>query len=181
MGFPQNKKQQPEQSEALKRFIARQDALAEIDITRTLERLGADSNQDGDRSKWKIPGVGNIIIKGQSWKNVNTNVHKGFGSVSLVRHAKEFKSNKEAMLWLEEGFGKADALPQEFRAQASAPRERPQFFDPPPTMEAMWNDVRAYLTGSAKGERGLPPSLVDDMHGRGTLYASKAFDNIRKR
>ena len=180
---PKNKghQQQGEQSEALKRFIARREALDMISLDLVLERLGADPGQDGDRSKWKISAVGNIITKGQSWKNVNTNVHKGFGGVSLVKHAKDFEHQREAMEWLENQFGAADKIAPEIKAVASAPRERPQYFEPPPPMDHLWERVRDYLTGSQKGQRGIPPYLADRLHTAGTLYASLPYDNVHKK
>ena len=179
---PKNTGNQPqgEQSEALKRYLARREALEMISIDLVLERLGADAGQDGDRSKWKIPAVGNIITKGQSWKNVNTNVHKGFGGVSLVRHAKDFARERDAMDWLEQQFGAADKIAPEAKAAATGPREKPQFFDPPPVMDHLWERVREYLTGSQKGQRGVPPALADRIHEMGTLYASQAYSNVRK-
>lgn len=172
--------QQGEQSEALKRFIARRDALDMISLDLVLERLGADPGQDGDRSKWKISAVGNIITQGQRWKNVNTNVHKGFGGVSLVKHAKDFEHQREAMEWLENQFGAADKIAPEIQAVNTARKEKPQYFEPPPAMDHLWARVRDYLTGSQKGQRGIPPSLVDRLHEQGTLFASLAYDNVRK-
>lgn len=171
---------QGEQSPALKRYIARKDALNEIAIELVLAKLGADQGQDGDNSKWKIPAVGNIIVKGQSWMNVNTH-KKGFGGVALAYHALDFDKEREAMDWLEAHFGESDKIAPEVKARDTGRREKPQFFDPPERMDHLWSRVRDYLTGQQKGQRGIPASLVDEMHDRGNLYSSLAFDNVRKR
>lgn len=164
-------------SEALERYIARRDAMNEIELSLVLERLGADGGQDGDRTKWKIPGFGNIITQGQTWKNVNTNVHKGFGGVRLVFFAKDFEREGEAVRWMEQQFGPADQIDESIKAAATAKRERPEYFDPPPVMDHVWDRVKNYLVS----DRGLPSSLVDRMHDAGTLYGNIAFDNIRKK
>lgn len=171
---------QGEQSPALKRYIERRDALNEIDLGLVLTKLGADPGQDGDNSKWKIPAVGNIIVKGQSWMNVNTH-KKGFGGVQLVRHANDFEKEREAMDWLEATFGASDKIAPEIKARDNNRREKPQFFDPPERMDHLWARVRDYLTGQQKGQRGIPGTLIDEMHDRGTLYSTLAFDNVRKR
>ena len=164
-------------NEALERYQVRREAMNEIDISLVLERLGADNGQDGDRTKWKIPGFGNIITQGQRWKNVNTNVHKGFGGVRLVMHAKDFEREGEALRWMEEQFGPADKIDNAIKAADSGKRkDRPQYFDPPQAMDHVWDRVREYLTK----ERGIPSSLVDKMHEAGTLYGNLAFHEIRK-
>lgn len=165
-------------NEALERYQVRRDAMNEIDISLVLERLGADNGQDGDRTKWKIPGFGNIITQGQRWKNVNTNVHKGFGGVRLVQYAKDFEREGEALRWMEQQFGPADKIDNSIKAADSGrKKDRSQFFDPPQVMDHVWDRVRDYLTN----QRGIPSSLVDKMHEAGTLYGNLAFHEIQKR
>ena len=177
-------KNEAPQDDRLQKYIERRDAYNMIELSVVLARLGAIGNQDGDSSKWKI-GMGNIIVKGQSWKNVNTNVHKGFGGVALVQHALDFDKQPQAMKWFEDNFGEAAKLAPGIKAtQASGARRPKEDFEQPPSMEHLWPQVRQYLTattGNPGHFRSIPASIVDELHEGGTLYASRAYHNIDKR
>lgn len=181
--FSPPKKEAP-QNDRLQQYIERRDAYNLIELSVVLSKLGAIPNQDGDSSKWKI-GMGNIIVKGQSWKNVNTNVHKGFGGVQLVQHALDLERQPEAMKWFEENFGEAAKLSPSIKStQTEGSRKPKEEFEQPPSMEHLWPQVRSYLTattGLPGHFRCIPASIVDELHEGGTLYASRAYHNIEKR
>ena len=165
---------QDQESEALKVWMAKRDKLASIEITRTLEALGASPNQDRNKSKWKVQGVGNIIVKGQSWFNGNLQF-SGFGSVQLVRHAMDLQKDTEAMEWLAQQFPdelkgdwKTGLKPQEDFEESS--------FRPPERFDEGLNDVRNYLIN----QRGLPPSLVEREIEAGRLYATHKWDRDKR-
>ena len=138
--------------------------LNEIMISAVLEEIGAEPNQDRDRSKWKIPGKGNLITKGQAWKNVNTE-KKGFGPVSLVRHALGFEYENQAFEWMLDRFGESfdDDIKASLEELSSGPKE----FTPPDNNQRTIAVVRNYLVST----RGIPSSLVDSLIATGKIYS----------
>lgn len=154
-------------------------ALADgVPLERVLIELGALPNQDGDPHKWKIAGVGNILVKGQRWMNVNPMTatamreDRGHGGVALVHHAREV-SWSEALRWVE---GEApDALGQ-VAADGETATMAPRAFEAPVPYETAWARVRAYLTGHGAGQRALPETLIDHLHAAGKVYGSHPVD-----
>lgn len=139
------------------------DRYKQVRLNEVLERLGADPNQDGDKSKWKLPGLGNVITKGQRWKNVQTEVDKGYGGVDLVQHALELKP-MEALRWMIKEFGEeldGDLLSDEIS-------EGPKEFSPPERISETSPAVLEYLVQ----QRKLPTTLVQAVMKEGSVYGS---------
>lgn len=139
--------------------------LNTIDIKLVLIELGAEDNQDGDSSKWKIPGVGNIIHKGQGWKNVNTE-KKGYGGVGLVQMALNHDYQSQSMAWLIEKFG--DSISDDIKAIANE-NTGPTYFTPPDSDLKTIDYVVNYLIH----ERCLPPSLIHKLVKEGKIYSDE--------
>lgn len=142
--------------------------LSQVELTLVLEALGADPRQDGDPNKWKIAGFGNILVKGQSWKNANTE-RKGYGGVYLVHQALSLDSDAKAIEWMVEHFG--ETVSDDIRAAASG-WTGPKDFSPPDAYPDAAEEVRRYLTV----ERGLPSSLIGEELAAGRIYASHPLD-----
>lgn len=136
--------------------------IKSIDIKLVFEELNAESNQDGDSSKWKISGVGNIITKNQSWKNVN-NEKKGFGGIGLVQMALDMSFN-QSLAWLVERFG--ENISDDMKADLNAITEKKEF-TPPINAPYYIDIVKDYLVA----ERGIPSALVDKLINEGKIYA----------
>ena len=170
MTSPQEQSAPKAPSPALEAWIARRDRLKAIEIRRTLEALGANPNQDRQRNKWKIPGVGNIITKGQTWLNGNLQL-SGYGSVSLVCHALGFEKDTEAMKWLAERF--PDELEGEWIAPSKDEQEYVErAFTPPERVDGGLDTVASYLID----QRGLPPSLITREITAGRVYSTQNSD-----
>lgn len=162
--------------ERLQRYRDRRDKVDEIDIVHVFEALDGEPNQDGNPAKWKVDGY-NIIHRGQGWLNVSTDIHKGFGGVSLVQHIKGFQRQGEAVEWLEKLFGESIAK-GELKADPSAVERRTKAnFEPPDRLDDLLPAVEGYLTS----QRGLPPSLVKAQVASGNLYASRRWDEKNNR
>lgn len=153
------------------------DALFErykdIRLDLVLERLEAVPNQDGDSSKWKIEGVGNIIVKGQRWQNVNTEKDKGYGGPSLVAHAKRFEFRTQGLKWMMKEFGEEfgdDVLAGEIQ-------EGPKAFNPPERFPETSPKIVDYLVR----ERSLPAHLVEELVAGGSVYGSHPWNEERGR
>lgn len=144
-----------------------------VRLDEVLHRLGADSNQDGDKSKWKIHGIGNIITKGQRWKNVQTEVDKGFGGPSLVKHALGMENQVEALKWMIKEFGEDlgdDVIADEVD---TAPKD----FSPPERFPELNRAVAEYLVN----ERALPVELVKEVIRGGNVYGSHPWSETHNR
>lgn len=135
-------------------------------------------HQDGDKNKWKIAHLGNIITKGQTWQNTMT-FKKGFGGISLVMMTLD-KEFGQALDWMIEKFG--DDLSDDMKADLSdLQKDESILFSPPDPEEEATGLARKYLIE----KRGIPPSLVDreikkglDQNGLpGGLYGAHPLDN----
>lgn len=164
---------EPDLDPVLAAWRDKRDRLADVEITRTLEALEASPNQDGDVNKWKIDGVGNIIVKprSQAWLNGNLGVGGG-GSVNLVMHALELEAG-QAVKWL------ADKFQAEAESSESAPRrieeDQPdRSFAPPDRDDQGLEAISLYLCGDVASmrQRGLPESLVKREIAAGRLYSA---------
>lgn len=144
------------------------DALFEryksIRLSEVFERLDAHPNQDGDSSKWKIDGIGNIITKGQRWQNVHTEVDKGYGGPSLVKHVLGFENHVEGLRWMIKEFG------EEFGDELVSDEleSGPKDFSPPERFPDISDRVAHYLIH----DRFLPSHLVNELIRSGSVYGS---------
>lgn len=161
----------------------------QVRISEVLQHLGADGNQDGDSSKWKIIRLerrDNIITKGQTWKNVQTQVHKGHGALSIVAHAMGWdqedswkESRKKALEWMIKEFGQD--MGEHLKAIEALHKNTPQGFSAPRRYDEIYPEIKTYLTGTRDGERGLPPSLVQEQFEKGILYGTYPYDKDTQR
>lgn len=137
----------------------------QVRLEEVFSRLGADPNQDGDKSKWKVPGLGNFITKGQSWKNVQTEVDKGFGGVALVNHVLGLDNRMKALQWMVKEFG--EEFGDDLLAEESE-NTGPKYFSPPERFQELNAQVAEYLVEKRK----LPSHLVDQVLREGSVYGS---------
>ena len=160
-----------DESPALVAWMRRRDQLSAIPLAQTLEALGALPNQDRDRNKWKLPGLGNIVVKGQRWMNGNLHL-PGFGSVALVKHGLDImdtpKADTQAMKWLAERF--PDVLAEDWTGPAEEDEEEEKGFAPPERADEQIEAVKDYLIS----KRGLPAAQIDREVAAGRLYATVA-------
>ena len=176
----ENQPQQNEQNnQALEVWKSKRDYLSNIAITDVLVAMGADANQDRDKNKWKVHGVGNIIVKGtaQTWFDGNAQLG-GYGAVSLARHCMGFEKDTEAMKWLGEQFPE---YLQEWRADMKIETRdeddtTESSFTPPERHDDGMDDVRQYLNK----KRNLPLSLINREIEAGRLYATRKWDHDEK-
>ena len=164
---------------ALDAWKSKREYLSAIAITDVLVAMGADANQDRDKNKWKVHGVGNIIVKpnSQAWLDGNAQLG-GHGAVSLVRHCMMFSKDTEAMKWLGEQFPeylrewsadmKMTTLDEEENNESS--------FTPPERHDDGIEDVKQYL----HKKRNLPLSLINREIKAGRLYATRKWDGDKK-
>lgn len=164
--------------DALERWKLKRAKLDEIEISRVLEALGADGNQDGDRNKWKYNGYNIIIKKTSTWYNGNVGTG-GHGAVDLVVHLMEWddeeKKDTKAMNWL------ATQFPEELEgewvvAAKDDEDEGPKGFRPPERKDDTLDDVRQYLIN----KRGIPPSLVEREIENGSVYGTKKWNREQR-
>ena len=138
-----------------------------IQLSLVMQMLGASGNQDNDKSKWKIPGIGNITVTGQMWYNLEAE-SGGRGAVGLVRHAKNLKYHL-AVRWLAAQFGESiDSDDIKASLDLMAVREK-KTFNPPLKIEKNISFVRHYLRFTRK----LPEQLIDTMIAQGRIYADE--------
>lgn len=148
------------------------DKYKNIRLSEVLQRVGADPNQDGDPSKWKMPGIGNIITKGQLWKNVQTEVDKGYGGVSFIKHAMNMDNQVQALKWMIKEFG--EELGDDLIADDV--ETGPKDFNPPERFPDLNKEVGEYLVN----ERGLPSALVKEVLDAGSVYGSHPWNEARQ-
>lgn len=160
--YSDKEKERAQREERKKKRKDLVDLMQSINIRSVFEQLGADGNQDGDPSKWKIPGVGNFINKGQRWKNVN-HEKKGFGGIFLAMMALDIEFN-EALNWMVEKFG--TEISEEMRVDLNEIFVKKEF-TPPENTAYNIHHVKRYLTE----ERGIPPYLIEKLINKGTIYA----------
>lgn len=161
--------------DALERWKLKRAKLDEVDVSRVLEALGAEGNQDGDRKKWKCNGY-NIILKNDStWLNGNVG-QGGKGAVSLVINLMgwedEEKKDTKAMNWLNEQFPEELQGDWALSGKTDDDDEGPKGFRPPERRDDTLDEVREYLIN----KRGLPPSLVEREISQGSIYGTKKWD-----
>ncbi len=143
-----------------------------IDLPSVIERLGGQVDRH-NAHKWRLDGE-HISITGERFYN-HDRQQGGGGAIDLVMHATRY-DYREAVAYLRDTHGAVAAVgaatwhgarQAQREAQEIVEREeRPAFRSPAPD-EARWPQVRAYLVE----QRQLPAALVDELHGRGTIYA----------
>ena len=143
-----------------------------VPLESVIERLGGQVDRY-NHAKWRLDGE-HISINGERFYN-HDRQQGGGGAIDLVMHATRY-SYPEAVAYLRDTHGAEAAIgAATWRAARQAHgdaqhivehAERPPFHAPVQD-EDRWPQVRAYLVS----ERQLPPALVDELHGRGTIYA----------
>jgi len=143
-----------------------------VPLESVIERLGGQVDRYNS-AKWRLDGE-HISITDERFYN-HDRQQGGGGAIDLVMHATGH-DYKEAVAYLRDTHGAEAALTaatwhgaRQAHTEAQGiveHAERPAFRAPPPD-DARWPQVRAYLIN----ERALPARLVDQMHGRGLIYA----------
>jgi len=143
-----------------------------VPLESVIERLGGQVDRH-NHAKYRLDGE-HISITGERFYNHDRG-QGGGGAIDLVMHATGH-DYKEAVAYLRDTHGAEAAVSAAtyHRAQEGQREalhivehaERPAF-RAPIADEGRWPQVRNYLVT----ERALPASLVDDLHGRGTIYA----------
>jgi 5S rRNA maturation endonuclease (ribonuclease M5) len=119
-----------------------------------------------DRHKWRSDS--HIISINDEKFYDHLALQGGGGAIDLVMHVRN-ANFKEALQWLD---GSAYATPSinspphHQQSQESKHKERKPFF-PPALDESKWDAVQQYLVE----KRGLPESLVTQLHEQGRVYA----------
>lgn len=167
---PTQQNQRPSERYAQERAVT--DALKQkvdvIQLSLVMQMLGASGNQDNDRSKWKISGVGNITVNNQKWWNLQAE-KGGIGAVGLVMHAKDLKFPL-AVKWLADTFGESvDSDDIKSSAESMSP-EKKKSFTPPPKVDKNIHFVKHYL----KFTRRIPEELLDELIASGRIYADES-------
>lgn len=163
--LPGDSKKQSDEEFA--RFKALANKVDLVQVRLVMEALGAEPNQDKDRNKWKLPGVGNISLKGQGWFNHNAEEGKR-GAVSLIQHCLNLRW-KEAIIWLAKEFGERVDSDDIKASLADLQVEEKKPFVKPERVDRNIEYVRRYLTR----ERALPKQLVDELISTGVVYADE--------
>jgi len=146
--------------------------LRAIDLPSVIERLGSQVDRH-NAHKWHVNGE-HISITGERFYN-HDRQQGGGGAIDLVMHAAGY-DYRAAVAYLRDTHGTEAAITAatwhgarqaQHDAQEIVERaERPPFHAPIQD-EARWPGVRHYLVEG----RQLPAALVDELHGRGTIYA----------
>lgn len=161
--------------------------LDNIPLEDVFDALGAYA-KDGSGGGWKKYDVAGmtVISKGQFWENTQGAQEKGMGGTRLVMMAFDWPHDKEgyekARKWLE-----ANCDPErqaDSSWQDSDDSESKSGFRAPPNLSdnrRHMSAVRNYLSGTGKGERWIPPSLVGRLLNDGSLYPSQEWNPELKR
>lgn len=133
--------------------------IRNLDLAAVLHALGAERDRY-DKAKWRLDGqvlsvTGNLFYD-------HTSERGGAGAIDLVMQVRG-ASFVEAITYLDG----PDVVARATISVASAPRRDRGPFVPPHPAPEHWPGVRAYLLE----ERGLPDTLVDELHERGLVYA----------
>jgi hypothetical protein len=130
--------------------------LRGLDLVGVLQALGAERDRY-DKAKWRLDGQV-ISVTGSLFYD-HTSERGGAGAIDLVMHVRgvDFVA---AVTYL-------DGPDAPARSVTSAPRRDSGPFVPPRAVLEQWPHVRAYLLEV----RGLPGTLVDELHERGLVYA----------
>ncbi len=148
-----------------------------IDLEDTMRALGGVQDRY-DTHKWQVNGE-YISINGEKFYN-HDRQSGGGQSIDLVMHVGGY-TFRQAVAYLNHAGGPALAVAAAAQygarqGQEIVERDRgePARFMPPARDEGRWPQVRTYLTE----ERGIPHSMVDDLHERGMLYADRRANAV---
>lgn len=164
-----SKKPDSSKSENYVKLMALKAKVEHIQVSLVMPHLSAEPNQDRDRSKWKVPGVGNISVSGQQWFNLNLD-KGGNGPINLVMHALSY-SFSQAVYWLGDEFGEKvdhDDI-KTTQAELNTPKEK-KVFDPPLRNDKFLPFIKHYL----HHVRAVPMELIDDLIAQNRIYADDA-------
>lgn len=139
-----------------------------IQLSLVMSLLGAQGNQDNNKAKWKIPGVGNLTVTGQKWWNLESE-EGGIGAVGLVMHVKALKYPL-AIKWLGEAFGESIDSDDIKASLASMAPSAKKHFDPPAKIDKNVSFVKHYL----KFSRKIPEDLIESLVAQGRIYADES-------
>jgi len=143
-----------------------------IDLPSVIERLGGQVDRH-NAHKWRLDGE-HISITGERFYN-HDRQQGGGGAIDLVMHAAGY-DYRAAVAYLRDTHGAEAALmaatwhgarQAHTEAQGIVEHAERPAFRAPTSDEARWPGVRHYLVEG----RQLPAALVDELHGRGTIYA----------
>lgn len=138
-----------------------------IQVALVMPLLGGIANQDKDRSKWKIPGTGNITVTGQRWYNLNE-AKGSIGPINLVMHALNLDFPK-AVYWLAESFGESIDNDDIKAALSESGAPEKKSFSPPSRYDKNISFVKHYLHFT----RALPMPLIEELIAQNKIYADE--------
>jgi len=143
-----------------------------VPLETVIERLGGVQDRY-NAHKYRLDGE-HISINNERFYN-HDRQQGGGGAIDLVMHTAGY-DYREAVAYLRDTHGAEAAISaatwhsardgQQLARQIVEHAERPAF-RAPTSDEGRWSQVRNYLVE----QRALPPALVDDLHGRGMIYA----------
>jgi len=143
-----------------------------VPLETVIERLGGVQDHY-NAHKYRLDGE-HISINNERFYN-HDRQQGGGGAIDLVMHTAGY-DYREAVAYLRDTHGAEAAISaatwhsardgQQLARQIVEYAERPAF-RAPTSDEGRWSQVRNYLVE----QRALPPALVDDLHGRGMIYA----------
>lgn len=146
--------------------------LDNLSMSQVLFELSAEPNQDNNRNKWKVPGVGNLSLDGKKWYDLNGSYGK-HGPISLVSYCLKIK-HFEAKQWLQEHFeiditndDLANVYDFQSNISSHKTRKSKDGFQPPTPNAKNLPFVKKYL----HYDRGIPLDLIDDLIAQNILYA----------
>jgi hypothetical protein len=140
--------------------------VRDIPLEEVAARLGLEPDRH-DKHKWR--GADLIVsINDQKFYD-HLAMKGGYGAIDLVMHL-QGSNFKQALDWLSFGASRLPpqrSLPQQGLKLSTTTQPEHQPFQPPTSDQSKWLAVRQYLLQ----KRGLPESLVDDLHSQGLIYA----------
>ncbi|PSB43219.1 hypothetical protein C7B80_24870, partial [Cyanosarcina cf. burmensis CCALA 770] len=140
--------------------------VRDIPLEEVAARLGLEPDRH-DKHKWRDADL-IVSINDQKFYD-HLALKGGYGAIDLVMHV-QGSNFKQALDWL--SFGASclppqRSLPQQGLKLSTTDRSERQPFQPPAPDKSKWSAVRQYLLE----KRGLPESLVEDLHSQGLIYA----------
>lgn len=149
-----------------KKYQARVEQLREIPLTQVAEELGFNPDPK-DKRKWRNDDLSLNLTENKfyDWHEMRG----GGGAIDLVMHVERCGFG-DAVAWLRDRFGDAEAVQTITRQVEQTLVEQPrQPFVPPTPDEQNWEPVRSYLTQTRK----LPAVIVDRLYESGLIYADE--------
>lgn len=165
---------------ALDRWKARREEVNQIDIVEVMEELAAELG-GGTHGSGRFKLGGDIYIylqQEQTWQNttgIDGRGHHGSFALAHMALGNDGAENGHnlTLAWLEERFGtRLENGEVAVVSSENRVRRGPKDLELPERIDDLLPKIRHYLIG----ERGLPPSLVNQAIREGTLYASRQRD-----